>query len=391
VTASPRFCTACGAALSTGARFCEQCGQPVEGPIPAPSQPEDFIPEVPVVIPFGTMQGGIFSQKDMVLVITGDGLIVVVPGGEVTGAIDKSKEKISEALEESGISGRDFWEVSASSSPALPHAYLASRQVPAELCSQISSIRSRLGLEQAPWLRYATMNPAEILAESPESRRISLEEILYVRGEDLVEDRNGEDLLVVRTRDREERYRFSLGCYYLARVMLTSLIEQRQQIDPSGERIVSIIPSCFEPGPKDFDFQYVFNLIFTNRRLILAVTPGGEDEVERRFDAYMKSIGEKARQKGVSLEAYGAAADWQGAPWQEFRQKSSQEIFDSDGVNFFIPYSSLTAVTYKAGRRPTISLSLPSLILTLEADPLFAPGPLRVAQRELQGTLSISL
>jgi hypothetical protein len=29
--------------------------------------------------------------------------------------------------------------------------------------------------------------------------------------------------------------------------------------------------------------------------------------------------------------------------------------------------------------------------LTLEADPLLAPGPLRVAQRELQGTLSITL
>jgi hypothetical protein len=337
------------------------------------------------------MQGGIFSQKNIVLVITEDSLITAVPRGEVAAAIGGTREKISESLDESGISGRDFWEVLASLSPGLPRAYLAPRQVPAELREQVSSIRSRLGLEHAPWLRYVALSAGEILAESPESRRIPLEDILYVRGEDLVEDQNGEDLLVVRTKDQDERYRLALGCYYSARVTLISLLEKRQQMDPSSDRIISIVPACFEPGPKDFDFQYVFNLIFTDRRLILAVTPGGEDEVERRWDSFMERIGKEAKQRGVSLEAYSAGADWEDAPWQEFRRRSFPEIFDSDGVNFFIPYSSMTGVAYRPGRKSIISLSLLSHTLTLEADPLLAPGPLRVAQRELQGTLSITL
>lgn len=391
MTAFPRFCTACRAPLSPGARFCEQCGQPVEGPIPAPSRPVDFMAEVPVVIPFGTMQGGIFSQRDIVLVITGDALLAVVPRGEVTGAIDTCKEKISESLNESGISGRDFWEVSASLSPNLPRAYLATRQVPANLRDEVSSVRSRLELEQAPWLRYATMTSAEILAENPESRTISFEEILYVRGEDLVEDQNGEDLLVVRTPDREEHYHLSLGCYYLAMVTLTSRIEKRQQIVPSRERIISIIPACFEPGPKDFDFQYVFNLIFTDRRLILAVTPGSEDEVERRWDSFMESIGKKAKQSGVSLEAYSAGEVWDDAPWQEFRTRAIPDILDADGVNFFIPYARLRGVAHRGGRKPKISLSFPSHTLELEANPLFAQSPLKKAQQGLQGIVSITL
>lgn len=389
--ASPRFCTACGTPLSQGSRFCEQCGQQVEELLQPPSRPTDVAPEMPVVIPFGTMQGGIFSQKDVVLVITGDALIAVVPRGEVTGAIDQCKEKISESLDESGISGRDFWEVSASLSPGLPRAYLASRQVPANLRDEVSSVRSRLELEQAPWLRYATMTSAEILAESPESRMISLEEILYVRGEDLVEDRNGEDLLVVRTPDRDEHYHLSLGCYYPARVTLTSKIEKRQQMDPSSERIISIVPSCFEPGPKDFDFQYVFNLIFTDRRLILAVTPGGEDEVEQAWDRYMERLGKIAKEKGVSPEAYAAGAEFDDAPWQEFRTRAIPEILDADGVNFFIPYAHLKGVAYRGGRKPKISLSFSSHTQELEADPMFAPGPLKKAQQALQDIVSITL
>lgn len=391
MTESPRFCTACGAPLSQGSRFCEQCGQPVEGSEKPPALPKASVLDIPVVIPFGSMQSGIFSQKDLVLVITGDFLVVAVPKGEVAATIGRTRDKLSEFLEEAGISGRDFWEVSAVSSANLPHAYLAPRQVPADLRDRVSFTRSRLGLEKAPWLRYATMTAAEILAESPESRLIALQDIRYVRGEDLVEDRNGEDLLVIRTPDREERYRLPLGCYYPARVTLISLLENRQQVDPTPEQIISIVPACFEPGPKDFDFQYVFNLIFTDWRLILAVTPGGEDEVERRWDAFMESIRKNAKQTGVSVEAYSAGADWKDAPWQEFRQRSFPEIFDSDGVNFFIPYTSLTGVIYKAGRKSTISLSLPSHTLTLEADPLFAPGPLRIAQAALRGVLSITL
>ena len=389
LTAPPRFCTACGAPLSPGARFCEQCGQQVEEVVPPPSPAH--APQIPVVIPFGTMQTGIFSFKDLVLVIPADSLVAVVPVGTVAGELNRVQEELSATLEETGISARDFWEVSAHVSPGLPHAYLTPRQVPVTLLNEIRSIRTRLGLDRAPWLRYARMTPAELLAESPDSRITARGEILYVRGEDQVADRNGEDLLVIRTRDQEDRYRLSMGSYYPARATLISRLEQWQLPALPGEQIQSIVPACFEPGPKDFDFQYVFNLLFTDRRLILAVTPGTEDEVERRGTAYREKVGQMATQQGVSPEALSAASEWWDAPWQECRRYSIHEILDSDGVNFFIPHSIIREVSYKPGRRPALTLSLPEHTLTLETDPLFTPGPLQAAQASLKGVLSITI
>ncbi|HNB04102.1 MAG TPA: zinc-ribbon domain-containing protein, partial [Methanoregulaceae archaeon] len=277
VTATSRFCTACGAPLSPGAKFCEQCGQPV-AMVTAAAPVPPLLPDVPVVIPFGAMHTGVFSRKDILLVITGDSLIAVVPKPEVSRAIEEIREQLSEALDQSGITAREFWEVSAASSPMLPRAYLGPRQVPADLAGQVNGIRSRLGLDTAPWLRYGGMRPDQIIAENPASLRVSFDDILYVRGEDLVDDRGGEDLLVVRTTHREERWRVALGGFYPARAALFSRIGKHHGLDVPGEQIVSIVPACFEPGPKEFDFQYVFNLLFSDRRLILAVTPGSEDE-----------------------------------------------------------------------------------------------------------------
>lgn len=389
MTAPSRFCTACGAPLSSGSKFCEQCGQPVDAVTAA--APAISIPEVPVVIPFGAMHTGVFSWKDIVLVITGDSLLAVVPKPDISGAIEKIREQLSDALDQSGITAREFWEVSASLSPGLPHACLTPRQVPADLAGQVNAIRSRFGLDTAPWLRYGGMTPEQVIAENPASLSISLDDILYVRGEDLVDDRGGEDLLVIRTASREERWRIALGGFYPTRAALFSRIGKRHQLDGPGEQIVSIVPACFEPGPKDFDFQYVFNLLFSDRRLILAITPGSEDEVERAWDHYMEEIGKKARQKGVSLEASMAGEDLADAPWQDFRNRSVPGILDADGVNYFIPYPQIRGVAYKGGRNPAISISLATHTLELEANALFVPGPLRKAQQELAGKVPITI
>lgn len=389
MTQGRRFCTACGSPLSPGARFCEECGHPVGAPAPA-SSPSRGLP-LRVIIPFATLPTGVFSEKRVVLVIAQDTLVAIVPPGTIAGQIKKTREALSSALEDAGIAPRDFWEASAALSPVLPRAYLAPRQVPGGLLDQVSFIRSRLGLDQAPWLRYMGMKIPDILAESPESRTIPLQEVCYVRGEDLVEDRAGEDLLVIRLPDREERFFLSEGCYYPARAALIALLKDRDRRGAAPERIVSIVPACFEPGRKDFGFQYVFNLIFSDWRLILAVSPGGEDEVERRWDAYAESVRKRAKQQGVSLEAYAAGADWSDAPWQEFRKRTIPEILDPDGVNFFIPYTCITGIACRPGKKYGITLSLPSHTLTFEADPLFAPGPFRAARDALCGVLSITL
>ncbi len=47
-----KFCTACGATLSEGIKFCESCGTPVDPEIPAPSlQPSESVGQEPVITP----------------------------------------------------------------------------------------------------------------------------------------------------------------------------------------------------------------------------------------------------------------------------------------------------------------------------------------------------
>lgn len=385
MTVVSRFCTACGSSLSPGARFCEECGQRAD------ETGTPLADTVPAIIPFGTVRGGFLSQKDVLLVIGADSLLVVIPPARVEKAIRLLSESLSRALEENNILPRDFWEVSASLDPRHPRAYFAPRKVPDDLRARVASLRSRLGLDNPPWSWFTTLSPREILAECPGSWQIPLDAILFVRGEDCAGESGGEDLLVVRTAEREEHIWFSLGCYYPARAMLGTRIRQRLGIDPSQERIISIVPACFEPAPEDFGFQYVFSLIFTGEELLLAITPGSEDEVEDRWDNFMERIMREAGLRGVAPEAYVAGADLTDAPWQVFRTMSPAEILDSDGVNYAIPYAHLRAVTYRRGRRPAITLSLPSHTIELEAHPLFAPGSLRKAKEELQGKVTITL
>jgi hypothetical protein len=235
------------------------------------------------------------------------------------------------------------------------------------------------------------MSVREILAECPGSWQIPLDTVLYVRGEDCVEEAGGEDLLVVRTPDRELHAWFSLGCYYTARATLLSRTLRRFGVGASPDRIVSIVPACFEPGPENFGFQYVFSLIFTDQQLLLAVTPGSEDHVEHQWDAFMERLKREARERGVTLEAFVAGASLADAPWQVFSKMTPAEILDSDGVNYAIPYASLRAVAYQGGNRPRITLSFPSHTLELEANPLFAPRSLKKAQAELDGKVTITL
>jgi hypothetical protein len=332
-----------------------------------------------------------FSRTSLVFLITPDSLVVVSLPRDIAGEIDRIKENLGILLEKEEISARDFREVSSSLVPGLPRAYFGHRQIPAELKERVSSIRARLALDNAPWTRFATMTADRILTEYPGSRIIPLADILYVRGEDLAEGTDGEDLLVFRTTDREEHYRIAFGGFYTARVALTSGIMRHRNAGSPGEKVISIVPVCFEPGPEDFEFQYSFNLIFTTERIIPAISPGSEDEVEERWDEFMKQLMDESRKKGVSPEEYAAGTDFPDAPWQVFRKMQPGEMLDADGVNYCIPFSALKEVTYSSGRKPTISLVFPQARITLQADPMFAPGPLRMAQQSLQGILRINI
>jgi len=391
VTHPPRFCTECGAPLSPEARFCEECGAAVSGTtLPEPQVPApDFT--VPVVIPFASAPGGMFSRTSLVLLITPDTLAAVSIPRELAGETDAIREHLGEMLEKEEISARDFWQVSAALVPGLPCAYFEPRKIPAGLKERVGSIRDRLGLDRAPWTRFGSMTPDQIIAGYPGSRSIPLADILYARGEDLAEGNNGEDLLVLRTSDREEHYRLALGGFYPARVALTSRILESRNSGTPGETVISIVPLCFEPGPEDFEFQYTFNLVFTTCRLLLAVSPGSEDEVEGRWDDFTKRLKDESRKMGISQGEYAAGTDFPDAPWQVFRTIQTGDILDADGVNYCIPYSSLQEVVYNPGRKPAISLVFPQHRLTLQADPMFATMPLRDAQQALQGILKISL
>ncbi len=391
MTSPPRFCTECGASLSPGARFCEECGAAVNGtPAPKPQVPVQDL-AAPVVIPFVSAPSGILSRTSLAFLITANELVTITLPGDIAGAIAAIEEDLTRILGKEQISARDFNEVSATLVPGHPRSYFGIRNVPDDLEHLVSSIMSRLGLDQVPWIRFTEMTPDQIKAGYPGSRSVPLREILYVRGEDLAEGNYGEDLLVIRTADREEHYYLALGEFYPARAALTNRIMQCRNAVPPAEKVIGIVPLCFEPGPADFEFQYTFNLVFLTGRLLVAISPGSEDEVEDRWDDFMKQIKDESRNMGLSEEEYAAGSDFPDAPWQVFRGMKPDEVLDADGVNYCIPYSSLQEVVYSPGRKPSISLVFPQHRITLQTDTMFAVRPLRGLQQALKGILKISL
>ena len=73
-----RFCTACGAVVSAGLKFCEQCGSPVvpdsAGPVPQPVIPVGLPTSSPQVM--SSPQGG--KKTSAVTIIAGIFIILFI-------------------------------------------------------------------------------------------------------------------------------------------------------------------------------------------------------------------------------------------------------------------------------------------------------------------------
>ncbi|MDH7511006.1 MAG: zinc ribbon domain-containing protein [Methanolinea sp.] len=388
-----RFCGECGSPLTPGARFCEQCGSPV--PVPARGHAPGM--DVPAgsavtIIPFVQVKTGFFSLVGCTMVITGKDLVIIPWTAAMKEEMAQIQEKVLSALEKSGLDARSFWEIAASVVPGIPRSFLKAPVVPKEIQKTVIPLITGPGLSHAPWTEYQGRPPESVGADNPGTRRIPLASIEYVRGEVQSEDFAGSDLLMVRTKDREERFFIPLGLFFAARQALFSALERLMPASRQGpEAIISIVPACFEPGPPGFEFQYYFNLVFTDRRLILAITPGTEDEVEEAWKNFDAAVRQAARERGESPGDYAAANDIPSAPWRVFERMDTGEILDYEGVNYFIPYASIREISFLPGSGPALAIQSATHTIALKlSSPDYVERPLQLAKSALQDRVRIT-
>ena len=313
MTPEHRFCEACGAPLSPGVRFCEGCGTqvavaPTAAPsIKPPAVPPSVVPaDRPIaVIPFAYTQAGIFSVAHCTLIIYSDQVVVAyVPRARAV-EMDRAKRDIEAALVKDEADPRAIWELAAGANLALP----SRRETGTSL----------------PWEAYVTMPPSAALAEDPRNRVVGLDALVYVRGES--DSDTGTDQILIRSKDFLQTVFFELGTFFVARKALLSLLMPSRG---DWEPVYGVLPWGSEPQVNGFGFQYGWNLIVTDRRIVFNMV---EDAFADESDVWLQAREKEAKATGREWRDLDEVSQ-PSSPWQRLARRPISELLSND-VNFF--------------------------------------------------------
>lgn len=328
MTAEPRFCEECGSPLSPGVRFCEECGSPVRAP-GGKSQPADGREPVPApadrpidVIPFAHTHGGLFSVRGCTLVVYPDRCVLAYVPSSREPEMERARSAIERALEEGRVEAHDIWVTAGGPGMTGP-------------------LFDSIGVPERPWEAYSAMPPGEILAEDPRNRAVFRDAIVYVRGER--DGDTGTEQVMVRTPDEVLTLYCELGTFFSARNALVSLVEAAPG---TPEAVFGVIPFGNEPQVDGFGFQYVWNLVVTDRRIIYCMI---EDEEADEAGAWLDAREQETRAAGRDWRE-GEEAGRSDAPWQRRAATPVSRLLETD-VNFFLPLGAITEVQVEPGGR----------------------------------------
>ncbi len=318
----PRFCEECGSPLSAGVRFCEECGTPVPAgrgataPIPLPA-------DHPIaVVPFAHTRSGLFSIRNCTLVVYPDRcLLAYVPTSREL-EMKRARSGIERALEDEQVEASELWTTGGETGTTRP-SFDAN------------------GVSERPWEAYWAMNPGDVLAEDPRNRVVVRDAIVYVRGER--DGDTGTEQILVRTPDEVLTLYFELGTFFPARNALFSLVEPAMG---TTETALGVIPYGSEPQVDGFGFQYVWDLVVTDRRVVYCLIEENEgDEAGAWLDARER----EARAAGREWRQ-GEEAGRGDAPWQRRAATGVSCLLEPD-VSFFIPLGAIREVRVEPGGR----------------------------------------
>lgn len=366
MTPEHRFCEACGAPLTPGVRFCEECGSRVAvaptavPPRTPPAVPPPVVPaDRPIaVIPFAYTQAGIFSVAHCTLVIYPDQVVVAYVPRARAAEMDRAKRDIEAALVEDEADPRASWELAAGAGLAVP----SRRETGTSL----------------PWEAYVAMPPGAALAEDPRNRAVRRDAIVYVRGES--DGDTGTDQVLIRSQDGLQTVYFELGTFFVARKALLSLL-----MPGTGDRepVLGLLPWGSETQVDGFGFQYGWNLVVTDRRIVFNMI---EDAFADESDVWLRAREEEAKAAGREWRDLDEAGR-PGSPWQRLAGRPIPELLSSD-VNFFIPLHAIGAVEVVPRARrhaDEVRFILPGEVLTFALPEGSAARARSVLERAVPG------
>jgi hypothetical protein len=274
------------------------------------------------VVPFAHIHSGLFSVRDCTLVVYPDRCVLAhVPASRKPG-MDRARSGFERVLEEKRVDASELWKTGSGVGAMRPPF-------------------DSIGIPQPPWEVYRAMPSAEVLAEDPRNRAVFRDAIVYVRGER--DGDTGTEQVQVRTADEVLSLDFELGAFFSARNALFSLVEPAPGIP---EAAIGVIPFGSEPQVDGFGFQYVWNLVVTDRRVVYCMI---EDEEADEAGAWLDAREREARAEG-RVWRQGEEAGRRDAPWQRRAATPVSRLLERD-VNFFIPLTTIGEVVIEQGGR----------------------------------------
>jgi len=335
MTATQRFCEECGKPLAPGLKFCEECGCPVAGvDNPGQSGPAPSVPisteHVPLAaIPFAYQSRGVFSTERMTLVVYPDQVILASIPKTREKEFDQAMNEVQATLMEKHLAGKSFWQLASGVGSALfKIAWSPVDFYTADAVKEEKMLRT-LTLLTRPWEGYLSMSPDAVLAENGKNRAIPRESIAFIRGES-DPSTNNDQILVYHSGGLEVIF-FDFGIFHLARKVLFSFLFP-EPVD--HEKIIGVIPYANEPEVEGFGFQYTWNVVVTDQRLVFCMI---EDEFADEANEWIEQRGKEAKKARRDWKV-GDAGGQPDAPWQRFMKRSVLSLLENE-VNFFIPLS----------------------------------------------------
>jgi hypothetical protein len=345
MTATQRFCEECGKPLTPGLKFCEECGCAVAA-LDAPLQ-DVSVPPVPpltenvalATIPFAYQSSGAFSTERMTLVIYPDQVVLTIIPKTLEKEFDQAMNEVQATLMEKHLAGKSLWQLASGAGFALfkiawsPVDFYTADAVKEEKMLRTMTIQTR------PWERYLSMPPEAVLAENGKNRAIPRDSIAFIRGES--DPSTSTDQILIFHTDGLETIFFDFGIFHLARKVLFSFLLP-SPID--HEKIIGVIPYADEPEVEGFGFQYSWNVVVTDQRLIFCMI---EDEFADEVTEWIEKQSKEAKKAGRKWNVSDAAG-LPDSPWLRFMNSSVSSLLETE-VNFFIPLSTINQVQLVPG------------------------------------------
>ena len=251
--------------------------------------------------------------------------------------------EVQAMLAKKQLEGKNFWDFAASSGIALFKLTWSPVDFYTQDAVRDRKLLQKISISSQPWEQYLSMEPDRVLAEDGRNKVIMRDTISWIRGES--DPSTDTDQVLIGSPAGVTRLFFDFGTFFLARKVLFSFILPDQG---PGERVTGVIPYANEKEVSGFGFQYTWNMVVTDARVIFCMI---EDDMADEMNSWTENRQKEAKKSGQNI-LDGELAGRPDAPWQRLMTSPVPALLGNE-VNFFIPLTAIQKVTLISGQKQT--------------------------------------